>query len=188
MAVDNVTFKVNLRQNKNENSHAYLKYYVEPDTTEPLNLKGFAKHIADHGKIATFDLIQLVLNNVVSCMTELLKQGQPVKLDGLGTFTPTIENAPSVNGTPKRSTVEQCMESGMSNLIAGVHINFLPENSKGEQLTSRAFKEACVFEAAYLIESKKKTIDGKVYTYQEKIPLSSYAVAKAQADGEGSGD
>ena len=38
-------------------------------------------------------------------------------------------------------------------------------------------KEECTFKGAYVIESKKKTIDGKQVTYQEKIPLSSWAVA-----------
>jgi hypothetical protein len=44
-----------------------------------------------------------------------------------------------------------------------------------------------VFEAAYVISSKKKTVDGKEVTYQEKIPISSYAAATAQPDAQGDG-
>ena len=40
---------MNLRQNKNTYTSAYGKYFAEVDTKEPLNLKGFAKHISDHG-------------------------------------------------------------------------------------------------------------------------------------------
>ena len=70
-----------------------------------------------------------------------------------------------------------------------MNITFIPENTKGEKLTSKAFKEQCVFEAAYVISSKKKkTVDGKEVTYQEKIPISSYAVATAQPDGGDGGD
>ena len=44
MAREKVTFKVNLRQNKNSYTSAYGHYYAEPDVNEPLNLKGFARH------------------------------------------------------------------------------------------------------------------------------------------------
>jgi len=118
----------------------------------------------------------LVLQNIVACLKEMVIQGQPVKLDGFGTFTPQIE----ANGKKTDSTVEGSLAVGIDNLIAGVHIRFLPENSKGDELTSRELKKECTFKAAYVVESKKKTIDGKVRTYQEKIPISSFAVATHQ--------
>ena len=43
---------INLRQNKNDDSTAYGKYFAECDAKEPLNLKGFAAHMTSHGKIA----------------------------------------------------------------------------------------------------------------------------------------
>jgi hypothetical protein len=61
-----------------------------------------------------------------------------------------------------------------------VHLRFLPENAKGEKLTSRALKNECMFRAAYVVASKKKTIDGKEKRYQEKIPISSFAIATAE--------
>ena len=173
MATNVIAFPVNLRKNKNQYNPGYGNYYAEADTTEPLNLKGFAKHISDHGKLVDYNLAELVLGNIVDCMKEMARQGQPVKLDGFGTFTPVIEN----DGTVATSTVEGTLEVGLENLIEGVHLSFTPENTKGEKLTSRALKEECTFKGAYVIESKKKTIDGKQVTYQEKIPLSSYAVA-----------
>jgi len=45
-----------------------------------------------------------------------------------------------------------------------------------------------VLQAAYVVASKKKTVDGKEVTYQEKIPISSYAAATAQPDGGDGGD
>ena len=65
--------------------------------------------------------------------------------------------------------------------IAGVHLRFVPENSKGEKLTSHALKDECTFKADYVVESKKKVVDGKERTYQEKIPISSFAVATASS-------
>ena len=173
MASEVIAFPVNLRRNNNQYNNGYGKYYPEADTKEPLNLKGFARHLAEHGKLVDYPMAVLVLQNIVGCLKELAVQGQPVKLDGFGTFTPTIES----DGKAAKSTVEATLEAGLENLIAGVHLRFTPENTKGEKLTSRALKDECTFKGAYVIESKKKTIDGKQVTYQEKIPLSSWAVA-----------
>ena len=185
MATSNIAFPINLRQNQNTFNSGYGKYYAEADYKEPLNLKGFAKHISDHGKLVTYDLAQLVLQNIVSCLKELVTQGQPVKLDGFGTFAPYVEN----DGKKAKNTVEATLEQGLDVLVSGIHLRFIPENAKGEQLTSRELKKECVLQAAYVVRSVKKTVDGKELTYQEKIPISSYAVATATADStEGGGD
>ena len=78
-------------------------------------------------------------------------------LDGFSTFSPSIES----DGQKAATTVEEALNVGIDNLIAGVHLRFTPENSKGEELTSRALKKECTFKAAYVISSKSKTIDGK---------------------------
>ena len=180
MARSNVPMVINLRQNKNDDSTAYGKYFAEVDSKEPLNLKGLAKHMTEHGKISSKEMCELVLGELVSCMTHLLREGQPVKLDGFGTFSPSIES----DGKKAQDTVEKSLNVGIDNLIAGVHLRFVPENSKGEKLTSRALKDECTFKAAYVIESKKKIVDGKERTYQEKIPIGSFAVATHQEGGE----
>ena len=68
--------------------------------------------------------------------------------------------------------------------IAGVHIRFRPENggTPDEKLTSRAFKDQCVFEAYQLVETKTKVIDGKTKTYQERTPLATYGISQAEPD------
>ena len=176
MASEVIAFPVNLRQNKNQYNSGFGKYYPEADSKEPLNLKGFARHLSEHGRLVDYSMAVLVLQNIVNCLKEMVVQGQPVKLDGFGTFTPIIES----NGKKAAESVEEAMNTGLDNMIAGVHLRFIPENSKGDELTSRALKSECTFKAAYVIESKKKTIDGKVRTYQEKIPISSFAVATHQ--------
>ena len=178
MATEVISFPINLRKNENQFNHGYGKYYPEVDTKEPLNLKGFARHIADHGKLVDYPLAVLVIQNIVACLKELALQGQPVKLDGFGTFSPTVE----ADGKKVVDTVEKTLEAGLDTIIEGVHLRFLPENAKGEQLTSRELKKVCTFKAAYIIARKSKTIDGKKVYYQEKIPIGSYAVAKAEED------
>ena len=120
----------------------------------------------------------LVLQNIVSCLKEMAVQGQPVKLDGFGTFTPSIES----DGKKAQDSVEKALEVGIDNMIEGVHLRFIPENTKGEQLTSRALKKECTFKAAYVVASREKTVNGKRVKYQEKIPISSYAVASHEGE------
>ena len=183
MATEVIAFPVNLRKNQNQYNSAYGKYYPEADTKEPLSLKGFARHLSEHGKLVDYPMAVLVLQNIVACLKEMAIQGQPVKLDGFGTFTPTIES----DGQKAQDTVEKALSVGLENMIAGVHLRFTPENSKGEELTSRKMKSECTFKAAYVVSSKEKTINGKKVKYQEKIPISSFAVATA-TEPAGTGD
>ena len=171
---------INLRQNKNDDSTAYGKFFAEVDTKEPLNLKGFAKHMTGHGKIADYQMCVLVLGQVVECMTELLSQGQPVKLDGLGTFSPSVDGQKQ-----GKNSLAKAVEAGPDAMINGIKINFTPENTKGEKLTSRAFKDQCVFEFGYVVESEIRTVDGKQKRVQKKTPIS-YLTAPA-ADQQGNG-
>ena len=42
MARERITFPVNLRQNTNDDSTAFGKWFPVPSTSEPMSLKGFA--------------------------------------------------------------------------------------------------------------------------------------------------
>ena len=172
---------INLRQNANDSSSAYGKYFAEVDAKEPLNLKGFAKHMTSHGKIADYQMCVLVLGQVVECMSELLSQGQPVKLDGLGTFSPSVDGQKL-----GKNTLAKAVEAGPDAMINGIKINFIPENTKGEKLTSRSFKDMCVFEFGYVVESEVRIVDGKQKRVQKKT-LISYLLAPA-SDSNGGGN
>ena len=171
---------INLRQNKNVENAAYGKYFAEVDTKEPLNLKGLAAHMAEHNKVSTYEMIELVLGEMVKCMVHLLKEGQPIKLDGLGTFSLSADG--QGNG---KTSIAEAVAAGADAMINGIHILFTPENTKGEKLTSRAFKAECLFEWGYLVESEKRTVNGKERRFQNKTPLS-YILAPA-GDGGSSG-
>ena len=171
---------INLRQNTNDDSTAFGKWFAEVDSKEPLNLKGFAKHMTSHGKIADYQMCVLVLGQVVDCMSELLAQGQSVKLDGLGTFSPSVDGQKL-----GKNDIESAVAVGPDAMINGIKINFTPENVKGEKLTSRAFKEQCVFEYGYVVQSEIRTVGGKQKRYQKKTPIS-YVLAP-QADNQDNG-
>jgi hypothetical protein len=89
---------------------------------------------------------------LTTVMVELLRSGQPVKWDGLGVFQPGIESK-------KMGLTAEQMKAKQANPdqdVVGVHINFIPESSKGEDLSSRAFKDLCVFENVGVIEYVRK--------------------------------
>ena len=171
MARSEIPMVINLRQNKNDDSTAYGKYFAEVDAKEPLNLKGFAKHMTSHGKIADYQMCVLVLGQVVDCLKELLTQG---------TFSPSVDG--QGNG---KNEIAQAIEAGPDAMINGIKINFNPENSKGEKLTSRALKQDCIFTFGYLVESEIRTVGGKQKRFQKKTPLT-YVMAP-QADNQGNG-
>ena len=178
MARNEITFLVNLRKNENTESKNYGMYYPEAEANEPLSLRGFARHMVSHGKRISYEEMVLMLQQTVSCLKELITQGQPVKLDGLGIFYPTIEGVGA-------DTVQDAVEN-MTSLIKGVHLRFQPEGAgeMDEKLTSRILKEQCVFEPYQLVKTQYKTIDGKKKAYQERTPLSTYAISQAQPDPE----
>ena len=172
---------INLRQNKNDESTAYGKYFAEVDAKEPLNLKGLAAHMTEHGKISSLEMCELVLGEMVKCMVHLLREGQPIKLNGLGTFSPSVDGQKL-----GKAVLAEAVAAGAENMINGIRIVFTPENSKGEKLTSRAMKDECIFTWGYLVESVKRTVGGKEKRFQNKTPLS-YVLAPA-ADQTGGGD
>ena len=183
MAKENIAFLVNLRKNTAVGTDREGRYYPEAESKEALTTKGFAKHVSEHGGLVTYEFMQLVLASIVKCLKEMMSQGQPVKLDGLGTFRPTVTSVK--NGA---ASIEEALTMGVNNMVAGVNFVFIPENAQGEEITSKKFKEQCSLQFAYLVETIKKTINGKEKSYTLRTPLSAYGIIDAEADAEGGSD
>ena len=77
------------------------------------------------------------------------------------------------------------MAGGADAMINCIRLNFTPENTKGEELTSRALKKECVFEWGYLVESEVRTVGGKEKRFQKKTPLSYVLAPTADQQGNG---
>ena len=109
-----------------------------------------------------------------SCIIELLSQGNPVKIDGLGTFMPTVEA--TKNGISKDELIAGKWNA--STYIRGIHIRFLPEGAGDKDITSRVFKGKCAL-ATYGVE-EKIVISGTgttqdPYVYGKRVtPLSDW--------------
>ena len=169
MAVSNkVSMLIDLYKNTNTESKYYGCYYGRIFKRNGLNLKGFAKHISEHGSLVTYDVAFLVLQNIVNCLREMMVQGIPVKLDGLGTFSPGITGGPA-------TSIEGYDPSEM---IKGVTINFLPESAgyDEDKLTKKQLKSETVFEMNDYVEVKYVTDPEtqKKKSYQVRHPLKSY--------------
>ena len=179
MAKENIAFLVNLRKNTIPESDMYGRYYPEAESKETLTTKGFAKHVSEHGgTLVNYEFMQLVLATIVKCLKEMMSQGQPVKLDGLGTFRPTITSVK--NGA---ASIEEALTKGVNNMVAGVNFTFLPENAQGEEITSKKFKDQCSLQFAYLVETIKKTIGGKEKSYTLRTPLSAWDIVGSEDNG-----
>ena len=133
MAVDKIAMEYDIKQNQVSNSTAYGKWYAQPVTKTPLSLKGLARHMAEHNGSYRTSTIKGVLEELVECMSEMISTGQPVKLDGLGTFYPTFECEGAE--TPETFSIAEHLK--------GIHIRFQPEGTKDEELTSRSFMKKC---------------------------------------------
>ena len=177
MATNEIKMGINLRQNKNVKNSGYGKYYPEVDVQATLSLKGFAKHMSDHGCIYGRDLIEGVLKKITQCLPELVSQGVPVRLDPLGTFLPTC----SVN---KPLADVAAMEGADPNeVVKGVHIRFLPYGVEDDNITSRRFKEEfCSLEFRNIIDTQTVTIDGKTKKLTMLKPIAT-AIAELKAEG-----
>ena len=182
MATNEIKMGINLRQNKNTKNSGYGKYYPEVDVQETLSLKGFAKHMSDHGCIYGRDLIEGVLKKITQCLPELVSQGVPVRLDPLGTFLPTCS-------VDKPLADIAAMEGADPNaVVKGVHIRFLPYGVEDDNITSRRFKEEyCSLEFRNIIDTRTVTIDGKQKKVTTLKPIAT-AIAELKAEnGESNG-
>ena len=182
MAKENIAFLVNLRKNIVEGSKMEGRYYPEAESKEALTTKGFARHVADHGGMLTYEFMQLVLASIVKCLKEMMSHGQPVKLDGLGTFRPTVTSIPG-----GAASIEEALRVGVNNLVQGVNFVFIPENAQGEEITSKKFKDQCSLQFAYLVETIKKKINGKEKSYTLRTPLSAWDIIQDEDPTSGSG-
>ena len=175
---------INLRKNKNSVSTAYGKYYPEVDTKKTLSLRGFAQHMADHGSIYTRDVVEGVLLKITDCLPELVAQGVPVQLGSLGTFYPTAE-------VVKDGAVQNIAAMDGLNpndVVKAIHIRFLPDSTKLDNLCGPQFKNRCTLEFRNIVDTIEVTVDGKKKKMQTLKPIATAIAEWKAAHGGGTND
>ena len=173
MAKENIALGINLRKNKIETSSGYGKYYPEVDVQKTLSLRGFAKHMTDHGSIYGRDIVEGVLLKITECLPELVAQGVPVQLGNLGTFFPTAEVAK--NGAVLNIAAMEGLNP--NDIVKAIHIRFLPDATKLDNLCGPAFKDACTLELRNIVDTQEVTVNGKKKKVRTLKPIAT-AVAE----------
>lgn len=158
---------IDLYKNTRTSSRTYGQYYGYVFPRKGLNLKGFARHMTEHGKRVTYEEMVLIILQMVDCLKELICQGVPVKLDGLGTFSPAVEG----------TGADSIEAYNVTENLKGVHINFRPEGAgtDDEKLTKKALMARCTFQMndyVELIDSGKRDRQGKPVKYQKRTKIS----------------
>lgn len=159
MATRVIKFPVAYRQNTNTYSSAYGKFFPIAWRPETLSLRGLIERVAFSQSVYSRDIVEGVITKLTEVMVELLRSGQPVKWDTLGTFTPSLEGTGVSVKTDTDGTKSLSVNPELD--IKGVHITFQPESSKGDNLTSRAFKDLCLFETVGIVEPIRVGGDGE---------------------------
>jgi hypothetical protein len=104
------------------------KYKAVPLLNDTLSMRGLVNHIYRHNGSFGKAVYACVMQEIVDCLVELICEGTPVKLDGLGTFRPTFDC--------KVAASEEDF-SAQENII-GMHIRLYPEQTKeAENLSSK---------------------------------------------------
>ena len=84
--------KYNVKQNKNESSTAYQKWYAYPVVEETIDLAGLAAHMEEHNTGFSEAMCIGVLKAMVKCIKEQLLSGKSVKIDDLAILSVGIRN------------------------------------------------------------------------------------------------
>lgn len=166
MATNKILMSVDLYKNTNVRSTAYGKYFGRIPRQSTLNTRGLAEHIAHHGSLYTLDVLEGVLRKLAICIPELVGQGIGVKIDGLGTFFPTLEN--------KKGGVEKASDYNVGEHIEGIHVRFQPEGVQLDRLTSRTFKEKCEPTTRYVVTINKSKVGEKTVRRSIFTPVAEY--------------
>ena len=172
MAVNSIQFPVDFVKNNNANSPGYAKFYARAHNAETLTTEGLVDHIVHHNCAVGREAIAAVIKKLSECIPELVAQGQPVKIDGLGIFYPTVEN--KSNGILKM----QLLDSSVNPLdvLSGIHLRFTPQSDQLNDLTSKSFLKQSVSPVVNLILDPQ----GIDLTPTEQDPKKKkYATAKA---------
>ena len=103
-----------LRQNNNDKSKIYGKWFAYPVIEETLDLDALSEHMSNHNSPYSSGVIRGVFTDMVKCIKELLLQGKNVKIDDLAIFSIGIKNAKG--GAPSEE------EFSVSKNISGVKL------------------------------------------------------------------
>ena len=198
MSTNTIQMYVNIKKNNVSTSTGFGKYYLNADTNETLSNDGLVNHIMHHNCAVGREAIAAVIRKLGECIPELVAQGQPVKIEGLGTFYPTAESSPIL--------LNKLLDVKYNPLDAlkGIHLRFKPQSDSLNDLTSRSYLKMQVSPVINLVtdrvqdgvdaEGKKKykTLRCSLQEFRDAggfpVALSTSLTPSPSPTGEGSGN
>ena len=145
--------RVALRQNTNVKSAGYNKFYAEVVLRQGLTQDGLIDHITAHIPGVTRSMTTAVIETLATCIPELISQGNSVKLDGIGTFSPTIESSQGLTVNQMKKQIPSSVT-----VVHGVHIRFRPDGTKLCNITSKQLRKKTAIELMGFVGSQGSII------------------------------
>lgn len=127
-----------------------------------------------HGLGYPRSVVQGVLTQVAECLTELILQGQPVKLDGFGTFKLSAKSAGGLEDPLDRGKYRDS--------IAGLRLVVIPDNTDLDKLTSSANLAKASLNFVGVVKSEEVTIDEKQKTITVYKSFDQYRSEQQQPE------
>ena len=161
---------INLKKNANPNSVGYGKFYPEVSRQKTLTTRGFAEHMISHGSKYGLEDIVAILRMFSTCLPELLAMGIGVKFDGLGCFLPYAQSKKGI-------TKAEMAGITPAEIVKAIHIRFLPDSTKLDNLAGPAFADRCSMEIqnVVVVERIKDAETDKVKeVLRTEIPVNTF--------------
>ena len=124
-----------------------------------------------------------IILRITECLPELVAQGVPVQLGSLGTFYPTAE----VKKDAAVLNIAAMDGLNPNDIVKAIHIRFLPDSTKLDNLCGPKFKDACTLELRNIIATQKVTINGKEKSVTTLKPIATAVAEWKAANGESNG-
>lgn len=122
-------------QFKNKKSPAYGKTFGRLVAQEVMTTNDLCRHIQKHGSIFTSDVVKGVIEKFINCFSELLLEGNKIKLEGLGTFYLAIKT------TGEENEEDFSMQKNLKTL----RIRFLADKSKESEYATAILTQRATF-------------------------------------------
>ena len=161
---------INLKKNANPNSVGYGKFYPEVARQKTLTTRGFAEHMISHGSKYGLEDIVAILRMFSTCLPELLAMGIGVKFDGLGIFMPFAQSKKGI-------TKAEMAGITPAEIVKAIHIRFIPDSTKLDNLAGPAFADRCSMEMrnVIIVDRLKDATTGKVTeVLRTEVPINTF--------------
>ena len=147
-----------LRKFKNARSSSNNRWFAYVNKTGNITTRGLAEFLIQLGVMLDRSDLEKIIIKLTQAIPAIVAQGYGVKLQGLGTFYPTLEAKGAE--TPVGYNIEEYLK--------GVHVRFTPEGCEDDNITSREMKNRVSLKQNMIFDLNgvpKKVKDGQLVDY-----------------------